>query len=155
MPIDKFGHYIEKSARYQNQHFKIHLDSDRNFNFNLRRIKNIASPVLENDAVNKIYMKSYLSEIKKQLDTMYMERIKEMEDRFNEIIHQQNVLTTEKFDNVETRLSKLIHDQSIIPNNLNQSLKEMRSLFNYKIDSVEERLNEKTKLITNHLNIDI
>lgn len=151
MPIDKFGHYIEKSARYQNQHSKIRLDSDRNFNFNLRRIKNIANPVLENDAVNKIYMKSYFNEIKKQLDTMYMERIKGMEDRFNEIIQQQNVSCTEKFVNLETSLSKLIHDQSILQNNLDQSLKEMRSLFNYKIGSVEERL----KLITKHLNIEI
>lgn len=151
MPIDKFGHYIEQSARYQNPHFKIHLDSDRNFNFNLRRIKNIANPVLENDAVNKIYMKSYFNEIKKQLDAMCMERIKEKENRFNEIIQQQNVLCTEKFVNLETSLSKLIHDQGILQNNLDQSLKEMRSLFNYKIDSVEERL----KLITKHLNIEI
>lgn len=120
MPIDKFGHYIGSSERYQNLHSNIHVDSDRNFNFHLRRIKNIANPVLENDGVNKIYLKSY----------------------FEEQMLNQNVSLTEQLLNLETRLSKLIQDQSILQNNLDQSLKEVSSLHNYKIEAAEERFNK-------------
>lgn len=74
MSVDKFGHYYNSKLNYNNiirknesKMFGFILDSDENLNVQNKRIKQVSSPVEENDAVTKNFLLSQINQMQKDL----------------------------------------------------------------------------------------
>lgn len=109
MPISKFGFSLEKSeTRAAVDYYKwnnfvrsyIHDNTlcliDGDFDANLRRIKHIAEPLTNDDAVNKQYVEGRLQSLKAQLDNFEEKLI-----ILTQLTSAQLADTQEKFKNNE------------------------------------------------------
>lgn len=75
MSVDKFGRYYSPKKNYDNilkrknatKVFDIIMDSDNNFNVQNKRIKNIANPLEEKDAVSKAFLLTKIDQSKAEV----------------------------------------------------------------------------------------
>lgn len=103
MSVDKFGHYYNSMLNNNNilrknveKTANIIVDNDKNLNIQNKRIKNIATPLEEKDAVTKGFLFTQIEQIQKdllliinknskELD-MVREYLKRMENLLNDVL---------------------------------------------------------------------
>lgn len=129
MSVDKFGHYYNSKLNYNNnilrknesKNFGIILDSDKNLNFQNKRIKNVASPIEDNDSVTKDYLLSQINQIKKDLllkineneDVMY-NKISNINQNQKSYIDGELELLRQQMQYLKTILLKVLPEEVLL-----------------------------------------
>lgn len=80
MSVDKFGHFSNSniSKRNVSKNLGISTDQYNNIDIQNRKIKNLASPSEDTDAVNKIYLQTQISHSQDILRTEVSTEIKDI-----------------------------------------------------------------------------
>lgn len=118
MTVDKFGHYYNQ--KYNSEVLKknvskmlgITVDEDYNINIQNKKIRNIAPPTEDSDAVNKAYLYSQIKHIQEILKH-------DLNTEFNSIRSEISELK-KKLKDIYAVLSSMPQTPTIIYNNNNE-----------------------------------
>lgn len=121
MNVDKFGHHLHKSKRFKPEtpvfvYCNLNYTSDKNLDAQNKVIKNIQTPINENDAVNKEYVDKSLESLNSNLQLMKFDKFEQVIEICNKKIkacENNTQQLTLKLKDLENKVNTLLNSGKI------------------------------------------